>query len=79
MSLVPGIHNLRSEKNLSLGFPIRFDRNRSVRAIKGSWRLEIVAARCREYVAKTKALLSRAITALLICAFVFACSHNAGF
>ena len=35
-----------------------------------------MAARCREYVAKTKALLSRAITALLICAFVFACSHN---
>ena len=38
-----------------------------------------MAARCREYAAKTKALLSRAITALLICAFVFTCSHKAGF
>ena len=38
-----------------------------------------MTARCREYVAKTKTLLSRVITALLICAFVFACSHNAGF
>ena len=38
-----------------------------------------MAARCREYAAKTKALLSRAIPAQLICTFVFACSHNAVF
>ena len=52
-------------------FPTRSDTNQAVQLQKMAKRLEI-SDYCTIYVAKTKSLISFAVTAKLICVFVFA-------
>ena len=64
-----------SRENLSPGFPTRSDTNRTVQRQKMAscliFRI-LEVEDCTIYVAKTKALMSCAVTVQLICAFVFA-------
>ena len=68
-----------TRENRSSGFPTRSDTNRPVQSQKQARSLKFLDLRRREIhtlsticVAKTKALISFAVTAKLICAFVFA-------
>ena len=61
----------REKTGLRRGFPTRSDTNRSVEA--RNFRLNFKKKRhCTIRIAQTKALISFAVTAKLICAFVFA-------
>ena len=65
---------------MSSGFPTRFNSNLGCTATEDGWRLEIsdLERDLTIYVAKTKVLISCAVTAQLICVFVFAYA-KAGF
>ena len=55
------------------GFPIRSDTNQAVQPQKMAWNIGFRKKRdCTLCVAKTKALISCAVTAQLICGFFFA-------
>ena len=60
----------------TMWFPNRSDTNRAVQAQE---RARSLKRNCTIRVAKTKALISFAVTAKLICAFVFAYMQIAGF
>ena len=63
-----------SQENLSLGFPTRSDTNQAVQPQKMARGLKFGLKKkrdCAIYEAKTMALISCAVTAQLICAFVF--------
>ena len=56
----------------TMWFPNRSDTNRPVQAQKRAGSLKFQVRNCTIRVAKTKALISFAVTAKLICVFVFA-------
>ena len=60
------------QENRSLGFPTRFDTNWLVQSQKKARSLKFFILKKVILVAKTKALISFAVTAQLICAIVFA-------
>ena len=73
------------KKKRSSGFPTGFDTNRAEQpqqmAMGLKFRVKVVDGLYYPYIAKTKALISCAVTAQLICVFVFAYaksrfSHN---
>ena len=62
-------------RNRSSGFPTRSDTNRAVQSQRMAIKCNFAFRKqrnCTSYVAKTKALISFAVTAKLICVFVFA-------
>ena len=61
-------NNLAASRNNLSFLPTRSDTNRAVNSLK----LKISDRDCAIYVAKTKALISRAVTVQQICVIVFA-------
>ena len=65
-----------TRENRSSGFPTRSDTNRPVQSQKQARSLTFRKRNCTVRVAKTKALISFAVTAKLICGFCFCAGKN---